>query len=290
MADEAPGRVVIVTGLSGAGRSQAAKVLEDVGYFVVDNLPADLVPEVVDRAGVVEGERSRMAVVVDSRAELTAEALEDVVRALEGRGVRTTVLFLDADDAVLVRRFEESRRPHPVGAASLDRAIAEERARFEPIRGLADVIVDTSELNVHQLRERIGSAFADVPRRRGLRVDVTSFGFKRGVPRVVDLLFDVRFLPNPHWDPELRPLTGRDEAVKSFVLGDEEAAAFLDRIDDLVGFLLPRYEREGRSYVTIGVGCTGGRHRSVAIAEALAYRMARRGVVVAVHHRDVGAE
>ncbi len=280
--------VVVVTGMSGAGRSQAAKVLEDVGYFVVDNLPPELIGELVDRTGVLEGGRARLAVVVDSRGGVTHEQLEAVVLALNGRGLRSAVLFLDADDAVLIRRFEETRRRHPVGAPTLAEAISEERSSLEAIRGDADVIVDTTDLNVHELRERLERAFAERTPARRMRVDVTSFGFKRGVPRVVDLLLDTRFLPNPHWVPELRDLTGLDGAVREYVLTQSDAEEFLDRITGLLDFLVPRYEAEGKSYLTIGVGCTGGRHRSVAIAEALREHLTAGGVDVTVHHRDAG--
>ena len=279
--------VVIVTGMSGAGRSQAAKVLEDVGYFVVDNLPPELIGEVVDRAGTAEAGRSRLAVVVDTRGQITHENLEEALLGLHGRGLRTTVLFLDADDAALVRRFEETRRPHPVDGATLSESIATERDSFESIRGDADIVVDTSDLNVHQLRDRLSEASGGVPERR-MRVDVTSFGFKRGTPRVVDLLFDARFLPNPHWVPELRELTGLDDPVRAYVFAQPDAEPFLQHVTGLLDFLVPRYEAEGKSYLTIGIGCTGGRHRSVALAEAIGAHLAGRDVEVTVHHRDAG--
>ena len=280
--------VVIVTGMSGAGRSEAAKVLEDVGYFVVDNLPPELIGEVVDRAGTAEAGRSRLAVVVDTRGQITHENLEAALLGLHGRGLRTTVLFLDADDGVLVRRFEESRRPHPVDGATLGEAIAAERRAFESIRGDADIVVDSSELNVHQLREKLSEAFSTGVPERTMRIDVTSFGFKRGTPRVVDLLFDARFLPNPHWVPELRALTGLDPEVRDYVFAQEDAAVFLEHVTGLLDFLIPRYEAEGKSYLTIGIGCTGGRHRSVALAEAIGAHLAERDVESTVHHRDAG--
>lgn len=282
-------RAIIVTGMSGAGRSQAAKVLEDLAYFVVDNLPTDLIVDLVDRVGVAEGARSRLAVVVDTRAEVTYDALDQAIRRLLQRGVRTTVLFMDADDATLARRFEETRRTHPVAEGSLADRIAFERDSFEEIRGLADVIIDTTDLNIHELRDRIVEAFEGRAASRNMRVDVLSFGFKRGVPRVVDLMFDVRFLPNPHWVPELRPLTGHDEPVRDYVLSSEDAREFLDRTIDLLRFLMPRYEAEGKAYLTIGIGCTGGRHRSVAIAEAIGAALADGGLDVSVAHRDTPA-
>jgi UPF0042 nucleotide-binding protein len=281
-------QVIVVTGMSGAGRSQAAKVLEDNGYFVIDNLPSALIGEVVDRIGVPET-RSMVAVVVDTRGKLTFDDLDAAINGLRSRGVRTTVLFLDADDATLARRFEETRRSHPVGQGDLSEKIRFERAAFEEIRGASDVIIDTSELNVHELRRRIEEAFrSDRPQRR-MRVDVVSFGFKKGNPRVADLMFDVRFLPNPHWEDSLRPFTGLDQPVRDFVFGSEDAQAFMEHVYSLLGFLLPRYEAEGKSYLTIGVGCTGGRHRSVAISEAIGAWLEERGVDVSVRHRDTPA-
>jgi UPF0042 nucleotide-binding protein len=281
---------VIVTGLSGAGRSEAANVLEDVGYYVVDNLPPALVLDVVDRIGIPEGSHDKVAVVVDTRGGLTADDLDTVLRGLLGRGIPTTVLFLDADDATLIRRFEETRRRHPVVEGALLDKITAERRGFEEIRGMADVIVDTSDLNVHEFRRTLLDAFAGERPRRVMRIDVTSFGFKRGVPRVVDLLFDVRFLPNPHWVPDLREQTGLDAAVRDYVLAEDDAAAFMDSIGGLLEFLVPRYAAEGKAYLTIGVGCTGGRHRSVAIAEEIARRIEALDVDVTVHHRDLEGE
>lgn len=278
--------VVIVTGMSGAGRSQAANVLEDVGYFVVDNLPLDLVPSLVASVGVADGRRSRVAIVVDTRSGIDSAILEHALIDLHRDGITTTVLFLDADDRVLIRRYEESRRPHPVPQNALLRSITSEREAFEEIRAAADVIVDTSESSVHDLRDRIREAFAS-DTRPSMRVDITSFGFKRGNPRVADLLFDVRFLPNPHWDPDLRPLTGLDDDVREYVFAHDEAGVFLAKVNDLLDFLIPEYEVEGKSYLTIGIGCTGGKHRSVALAEAIATHLREQGVETAVHHRDM---
>jgi len=280
--------VVVVTGMSGAGRSHSAKVLEDVGYFVVDNLPTDLIVDVVDRLGVGEEKQSRFAVVVDTRGRVTHRELDEAVRGLRQRGLRTTVLFLDASDEVLVRRFEESRRRHPADATTLAEAIAVERRSFEAIRGDADIIIDTTDLNVHELRDRMRGAFAGAAPERRMRVDVTSFGFKRGVPRVVDLFFDARFLPNPHWVPDLRDRTGLEAPVRDYVFSFDDTVAFLDRVNDLIDFLIPRYEAEGKSYLTVGVGCTGGRHRSVAIGEAIGEHLRERDIEVTIHHRDAG--
>jgi UPF0042 nucleotide-binding protein len=279
-------KAVIITGMSGAGRSQAAKVMEDLGYFVVDNLPAEMIKLLVDQIGVPEGRRQRIAVVVDTRGGVTFEALDDALRSLLQRSVRTTVLFMDADDAALERRFQETRRSHPIPEGTLAERIATEREAFSEIRGLADVIIDTSDLNVHELRGKVEEAFEATDQTRRLRVDVISFGFKRGTPRVVDVLLDVRFLPNPHWIPELRPLTGHDEPVRDHVLAADDAATFVVKIMDLLRFLLPKYEAEGKAYLTIGVGCTGGRHRSVALANEFTRLLQAEGFDAKVTHRD----
>lgn len=280
--------VVIITGMSGAGRSHTADVLEDLTYFVVDNLPVDLIVQLVERSDAGDESRDRVGVVVDTRGGITADELSESIKLLRQMDYRTTVLFLDADDGVLIRRFEESRRPHPVAASTLGEAIALERANMLEIRGLADLIADTSDLNVHQLGDRLRSAFArGLPERR-MQIDVTSFGFKHGVPRVVDLLFDARFLPNPHWQPELRSLTGVDLAVSDYVFSHAEAGEFLEKVVDLLDFVIPEYEQEGKAYLTIGVGCTGGRHRSVALAEAIGAHLRDTSYQVIVHHRDAG--
>lgn len=279
-------RAVIITGMSGAGRSQAAKVMEDLGYFVVDNLPAEMIKFLVDYVGVPEGRREKIAVVVDTRGGVTFEALDEALRSLLQRSLRTTVLFMDADDRALERRFEETRRSHPISEGTLAERIAEERRSFEEIRGLADVIIDTSDLNVHELRDKVIEAFRVSGQQRRLRVDVISFGFKKGTPRVVDVLFDVRFLPNPHWIAELRPLTGHDAPVRDHVLASDDAAEFVGKSMDLLGFLLPRYEAEGKAYLTIGIGCTGGRHRSVALANELTRLLQADGFDANVSHRD----
>lgn len=279
-------RAVIITGMSGAGRSQAANVMEDLGYFVVDNLPAEMIKFLIDQIGVPEGKREKVAVVVDTRGGVTYGALEAALHGLLQRSVPTTVLFMDADDATLERRFQETRRRHPISEGTLAERIAAERVAFEEIRGLADVIIDTTSLNVHELRDRVVEAFKGPEAMRQLRVDVISFGFKKGTPRVVDLLLDVRFLPNPHWIAELRPLTGHDQQVRDHVLASEDARQFLDKAMDLLRFLLPRYEAEGKAYLTIGIGCTGGRHRSVALANEITHQLEQAGFSANVSHRD----
>ncbi len=285
--EDAGTNVVVITGLSGAGRSQASKIFEDIGYFVVDNLPTVMIADLAATAGAAEGERRRIAVVTDTRTGMNAIDLDLALMDLHREGIRTTVLFLDADDDVLIRRFDETRRPHPAAGNSLAESIATERTAFEPVRELADVIVDTSDLNVHQLRDRLRQAFEEADFTPRMRVDVMSFGFKRGTPRIVDLMFDVRFLPNPHWVEELRPKTGLDTAVRDYVFGHEEAGVFLRKAIDMVDFLLPHYESEGKSYLTIAIGCTGGRHRSVALVEAFGSYLTDAGVQTLVHHRDV---
>lgn len=278
--------VLVVTGMSGAGKSSAADVLEDSGYHVIDNLPPELLGEVADFHGL--GERNvRLAVVVDARGGDALEKLQEVAQQLGQRGIGVALLFLDAEDGVIIQRYEENRRPHPLGSPTIEEAIAAEREMLEPIREVADVVIDTTDLNVHQLRDRIENEFSSEAMRRPMRVSIRSFGFKHGTPRDADLLFDVRFLPNPHWVPELKPLRGTDPDVADYVLSNPDAAEFVDRIDQLIDFLLPRYEAEGKSYVSIGIGCTGGHHRSVAIAEELGRRLEKRGVRAAVRHRDV---
>lgn len=288
MDDTAPStHVVIITGLSGAGRSQASNVLEDIGYFVVDNLPIDLIPHLVESVGVIDGTRSKVAVVADTRGGMNEASLELALIDLHRDGLPTTVLFLDADDRVLARRFEETRRPHPVTGTSLIESIRSERDAFIEIRAAADVIVDTSDLSVHDLRDKLRDAFSDASTRSSMRVDITSFGFKNGIPRVVDVMFDVRFIPNPHWVPELRPHTGLDPQVRDYVFAHPEATEFLDRVSSLLDFLIPQYEDEGKSYLTIAIGCTGGKHRSVALAEAIGSHLTEGGFDTAVHHRDM---
>ncbi|MDX1690860.1 MAG: RNase adapter RapZ [Acidimicrobiia bacterium] len=283
---EAP-ELVIITGMSGAGRSTASRALEDLGFHVIDNLPVDLVPEVVAYSDPLESSaRRRVAVVVDARARLTFERLEQALVTLAGQGVPTSIVFLDADDSTLAKRFSETRRPHPVSGATIGDSIAAERAALADIRGEADIVIDTTERSVHDLRGMIQEIYAGRRPRRPLRVNVQSFGFKHGVPRVVDLVFDVRFLPNPHWDPDLRPLTGLDDPVREYVFAHAEAGEFVERLTEMLGFLLPKYDDEGKSYLTIGVGCTGGKHRSVAIAERIAEYVSSLDYDVAITHRD----
>lgn len=278
--------VLVVTGMSGAGRSTSAKILEDLGYTVIDNLPPELLELAVQAHDIPEAHK-HLAVVIDSRGGLPIGELRNAITELEREGVLTRIVFLDADDDVIVQRYEENRRPHPLGHDTIAEAIDAERALLEDLREMADVVVDTSSLNVHQLRDRLTAQFSEDEATRPMRVSVRSFGFKHGAPRDADLIFDVRFLPNPHWVDELRDLRGTDEAVSRYVLETEGAKEFVDRIDELLRFLVPRFQSEGKSYLSIGVGCTGGHHRSVAIAEELERRVLEHGVNASVRHRDI---
>ncbi len=279
------GEFLIITGMSGAGRSQAGATLEDLGWFVIDNLPTALITKVADLLAAPGSTTDRVALVVGRDAEQLGE-LETALRQLEAGGSVVRTLFLEASDEVLLRRYEGSRRRHPHGQEGVTEAIALERRRVEPIRALADVVVDTTDLNVNQLRERLVDLFTNHPGDR-MQISVVSFGFKHGVPLDVDNVFDVRFLPNPYWVDELRPLTGLDEEVRNYVLCQPAAREFVGKIDDLLGFLLPAYTKEGKAYLTVAVGCTGGRHRSVSLVEELAVRVRTRGYDPAVYHRDL---
>lgn len=280
------GELVVVAGMSGAGRSTAAAVFEDAGWFVVDNLPPELAGRVVDLVARPGG-TDRIALVV-GRSGTELGGLDEAIRDLRASGTPVRVLYLDADDDVLVRRFEGTRRRHPVEGEGVEGAIAVERALLAPVRQLADVIVDTTEMNVHQLRDRILDLFTDhATDNPSLRIAVVSFGYSHGLPRDADLVLDCRFLPNPHWIPELRPHTGLDTDVRDYVLGQPAAKEFLKKVDDLLGLLLPAYVEEGKAYLTIAIGCTGGRHRSVAIANALQDLIEARGFPANIAHRDV---
>jgi UPF0042 nucleotide-binding protein len=286
-------RFIVLTGLSGSGKSQAIRALEDLGYFCVDNLPITLIPTLADltlRAGT---EISKAAVVVDIREGALLDRFPGIYKQLRRkRNLNPKLIFLEANDAALVRRFSETRRPHPLAPdRSVAEGIREERARLRPIRRLADQILDTSALTVHDLRQAFLGVSRDGSPNHGLVVTVLSFGFKHGIPVDSDLLFDVRFLPNPHFVPGLRQHTGRDKAVVRFMNRSEATGEFLDRTTHLLEFLIPQYVSEGKSYLTIGIGCTGGRHRSVAIAEELKKRLGKLDSVrVRVKHRDITSE
>jgi UPF0042 nucleotide-binding protein len=286
-------RFVVLTGLSGSGKSQAIRALEDLGYFCVDNLRVALLPMLAELTLRAGSEISRAAVVVDVREGRMLDELPRTYRKLKRvRNLNPVLIFLEADDDVLVRRFSETRRPHPLAPdRSAIEGIREERERMKPIRRLADHVVDTSALTVHELRHAFRGVQAGRAPGSPLVVTILSFGFKHGIPVDSDLLFDVRFLPNPHFVPELRPHTGRDREVRAFLDKSDATHEFLEHTLNLLRFLIPQYVVEGKSYLTIGIGCTGGRHRSVAIAEALKKGLAGlEGVQVRVRHRDIAID
>jgi UPF0042 nucleotide-binding protein len=284
-------QLVVVTGLSGAGRSTAAKCLEDLGWFVVDNLPPTLLPTMVDLGSRSQGAVGRIAVVVDVRSRAFSSDLRTALDEIERHGVHPRVLFLEAHDEALVRRFESVRRPHPLqGEGRLIDGIVRERDLLRDLRGAADLVLDTSVLNVHELRAKVAAGFGDATDEARLHLTVLSFGFKYGLPVDADLVADVRFLPNPHWVPELRPHTGRDAVVRDFVLEQDGAVDFLDRYEELLRLVFSGYEREGKRYALVAMGCTGGKHRSVAMTEQLAERLRGDGVDVQIVHRDLGRE
>jgi UPF0042 nucleotide-binding protein len=276
--------IVLITGLSGAGRSGVADVLEDLGWFVVDNLPTALIGTIVELAAKPSSDIERLALVAGRQH---TEVLTKVGE-LRADGHDLRMVFLDASTPELVRRYDATRRRHPLAdqADGLVESIELERSMLEPVRAASDLVIDTSDLNIHQLKERIDHAF-DTTTGSRLQVAVESFGFKHGLPLDADIVMDVRFLPNPHWEDDLRPLTGHDPKVRDFVLETAVGSSFVDRFDELLASLVPQYQAEGRSYLTVALGCTGGRHRSIAVAEELAARLRQRGVAVRTSHRDV---
>jgi UPF0042 nucleotide-binding protein len=279
--------LAVITGLSGAGRSTAAKCLEDLGWYVVDNLPPSLIAAVLDLAARSHGEVDRVAVVVDVRSRAFSTDLKEILDGLQKGGQRARVLFLEAPDDVLVRRFDGVRRPHPLqGEGRLVDGITQERELLRDLRAEADLVIDTSELNVHELRAKIAAAF-EADTADALHLTMVSFGYKHGLPVDADVVIDCRLLPNPHWIPELRPLTGEDQAVRDYVVAQPGAAEFLDAASALLARYEQGYVGEGKHYATIAVGCTGGRHRSVAVSAELARRMREDGVEVQLTHRDV---
>ncbi|MFI6100059.1 RNase adapter RapZ [Lentzea sp. NPDC051213] len=283
--------VAVVTGLSGAGRSTAAKCLEDLGWFVVDNLPPELIATMVELGAQARGAITRVAVVMDVRSRAFTEDLAAIIKDLDARGYKPRVLFLEATDAVLIRRFEAVRRGHPMqGDGRLQDGIEAERLLLTPLKQEADLVLDTSALSIHQLRAKIEDTFGTEAATR-TRVTVLSFGYKYGLPMDADLVMDVRFLPNPFWIPELREQTGLDGEVRNYVLSQEGAEEFLDRYHELLRLIGAGYRREGKRYLTLAIGCTGGKHRSVALSEELSGRLASEdGMAVKVVHRDLGRE
>ena len=292
MTDEHSGiEVAVVSGLSGAGRSTAAKCLEDLGWFVVDNLPPELIATMVELGASSSGQITRVAVVMDVRSRAFTEDLGSVIKDLDARGYKPRVLFLEATDEELIRRFEQVRRGHPLqGEGRLADGIAAERSLLSRLRSEADLIVDTSGLSVHQLRSKIEDAFGTEASTR-TRVTVLSFGYKYGLPMDADLVMDCRFLPNPFWIPELREFNGLDDEVRNYVLGQEGADEFLQNYHQLLRLVGAGYHREGKRYLTLALGCTGGKHRSVALVEELARMLAEDdGMMVKTVHRDLGRE
>ncbi|MCW2821860.1 MAG: putative P-loop ATPase protein [Marmoricola sp.] len=289
MSEVQQGELVVVTGMTGAGRSTAAKELEDLGYFVVDNLPPELVGDVVRLVDERQGIDQPVAAVVDVRAGVFFDALRtQLAERFPTR--RRTLLFLEADDGILVRRQEAARRPHPLqGTGRLLEGIARERVVMATLRGDADLVIDTTPLNVHQLKDKVAQAFG-TPSTVGLQVTVVSFGFKYGVPVDADLMADMRFLPNPFWVPELRPRTGQDDDVATYVKDRPDAQEFLERYVPVIQTVGEGYLREGKRFMTVAIGCTGGKHRSVAMSEEIVQRLRRLGLEAQATHRDLGRE
>ena len=277
--------ILLIAGLSGAGRSQAADDLEDLGWFVVDNMPIALIEKVVELAAA--GEQSQLALVVGTAVHQTDAVV--IVQRLREVGHRVRILFLDASTPELVRRYGATKRKHPLASrfSSVEEAIHEERSILETVKGAADLVIDTSSLNIHQLKAQIVDLFAPTGDRDVMQLSLVSFGFKHGIPLDVDMVWDVRFLPNPHWEEHLRELSGLDDAVSTFTIEQPLAQQFLDRAEEMLQFLLPAYQAEGRSYLTIAIGCTGGRHRSVALTEAIGAWLAANGHHPRITHRDI---
>ena len=281
---------IIISGLSGAGKSKAASFMEDMGFFCVDNLPAPLIPKFAELGMAGTGEYDRVVLVTDVRSGTTFSALFQSLEALKGMKCPYRILYMDASDDVIIKRYKETRRSHPLAEEcdSLEGAIALERRMLAPLRERAEFVVDTSDLSTAKLRGELLRLFGRGSQEGAMTVSVTSFGFKHGLPREADLVFDVRFLPNPYYVQELRPRTGLDDGVRDYVFSGGAAGEFLEKLQDLVGFLLPKYVEEGKTALVVAVGCTGGHHRSVAIAHALAAYIRGRGYPVTESHRDLG--
>jgi UPF0042 nucleotide-binding protein len=280
-----PHELVIITGISGAGKASALKTFEDLGFYAVDNLPAGLIANFADLVRD-SSEIERAALVVDIREGARVDKLPQLLKAV-GASLKTTVLFLEAADEVLLRRYSETRRPHPLGrATSVKASIRAERKRLQPVRKVADLVIDTTKFNVHEFRSLLTERFQTAERQQNILISCVSFGFSKGVPEDADLMFDVRFLPNPHFVPKFRPFTGRNPQVARYILSFPQTKEFIARISELLAYLIPHYIREGKSYLTIAFGCTGGKHRSVFIAQEVKKRLAKSGFNVKVVHRD----
>jgi UPF0042 nucleotide-binding protein len=285
MASKRP-EVLLLVGMSGAGRSSSSNVFEDLGYYVIENLPADLVESVVNSNDVTETNK-QLVLTIDAKDTSAQSELKQSIDKLNQSGVLTRIIFLDADNETLLERYEENRRPHPMGKDSISQSVKAERELLKPIREISDQVIDTTDMNVHELRKRIIEGFQDDTSSQDLKISVTSFGFKNGTPRDADIVFDVRFLPNPHWREELRASTGQSPMVRNYVLSFEDAQVFLNKIKDMVEFLLPRFISEGKSYVGIAIGCTGGKHRSVVMAEEITKWLKGENNDAVVLHRDM---
>ena len=279
------GELVIITGMSGSGKASVLKAFEDLGYYCVDNLPVGLIPRFAELVGE-SSEIQRTALVVDVREGTQLDELPAIVKSVK-RMLPTRMIFLEAEDAVLLRRYSETRRPHPLGTDTpVKSSLAAERRHLRPIRAMADLVIDTSKFNVHELRSYVTERFQKQESDKNILVSCVSFGFKHGVPEESDLMFDVRFLPNPHFVPEFRALTGRHPKVAKYIRSFPQTREFIERISELLVYLLPHYVREGKSYLTISFGCTGGQHRSVLIAEEVSKRLRKSGYRVKAVHRD----
>jgi len=276
--------ILLVTGMSGAGRSTVSAALEDIGWFVIDNLPVELIPRVSELAAAGSPEYAGVAFVVGRSGRDEEAHLLQTMNELRAQHSTAKILFLDAPDEVLIQRFEGTRRRHPFPAASVEEAISGERAQLRVLRSIADLVIETGSLNTNQLRHRIAEIFQESSGRGTMRVSIVSFGYSNGIPRDVDLVFDCRFLPNPHWIDELRPQSGLDPAVSSYVLEQPDAQHFLDDVVGLLEWQIPAFANEGKAYLSIAIGCTGGRHRSVAIAEELHRRLSNE---TSIFHRDI---
>jgi RNase adapter protein RapZ len=280
-----PAELVIITGMSGSGKASVLKAFEDLGYYCVDNLPVGLIPRFAELVGQ-SSEIERTALVVDVREGAQLDSLPTIVKSVK-RMLPTKMIFLEAEESVLLRRYSETRRPHPLGADTPVKAsLAAERRHLQPIRDIADLVIDTSRFNVHELRAHVIQRFQKRESGKNILVSCVSFGYRHGVPEDTDLAFDVRFLPNPHFVPEFRPLTGRDPKVAEYILSFPQSREFIHRISELLVYLLPHYVSEGKSYLTISFGCTGGQHRSVMIAEEVGKHLKKAGYRVKVVHRD----
>ncbi|HEX9711208.1 MAG TPA: RNase adapter RapZ [Actinomycetota bacterium] len=284
-----PPEFTIITGVSGAGMTEAAHALEDIGFFVIDNLPPALIPKMVDLSHSPGQEITNIALVVDARGGKNFDQLTEALRDLGKRGVPYRIVFLTAADDVLLRRYEMTKRKHPLADRVMD-GIATERALTEPLREAADLVIDTSGMSVHELRDRIVQTFSSGAREERMKTTVVTFGFKHGLPLDSDMVLDVRFLPNPYWIEELRPLPGTDERIRNYVLSQEATADFLTRLEQLLDGLVPGFLSEGKRYLTVAIGCTGGKHRSVVVGERIAEMLRARGLPVHVRHRDLERE